>query len=367
MDDIWYLTTPEKSPFKDSTWNIYNDGGGGQVSGFPPMGPDNPDLDTFVRDTNQKRTFKLNPAKTGIIMTTDYEGYTTANSTNTRMEFREQKSPGYLPASWSTGSGRHKMAVTTQVDRTDGNHVVIAQIHGASDDLTVFRVEGTTLWATHGDEAHGANLGTISLGQKIRVGFDVRNNATDFYVDFNPGTSDPSTLWVAGNKKHTYSASDGGCYFKAGNYLQRKGSAGSWTQVTLYNVVVSHAASANEDPTSNPDADPPTKTVLGDVQKAWFKDQITNATEPVIVVLSDTVWLGAATADDDEYFAYNQERQELISFITNSGKNVIRLAGDMHAVAVGLGGSGYKRVWQAAPFSNTPSVKGSGWSQLYPA
>jgi hypothetical protein len=115
---------------------------------------------------------------------------------------------------------------------------------------------------------------------------------------------------------------------------------------------------------SNSATDNSSKTMLGSTQKQWLKDTITAATEPVIFWVGDAPWTGAASSPDDEWFAYNTERQELGAFFAASGKNIIRLGGDMHAVAADDGSNsvGGIPVLQAAPWGNTFSNKGTPYS-----
>lgn len=118
------------------------------------------------------------------------------------------------------------------------------------------------------------------------------------------------------------------------------------------------------------DTDNSSKTALGSVQKQWLKDTITAATEPVIVLLSEAPWIGAATAGDDGWFGYTTERTELANFFANSGKKIAMLCGDMHAVAAdnGTNAPGGIAVFHAAPMNNNSSVKGGNYSAgVYPA
>ena len=228
MSGSGILTTPEWSPVDGKkTWNIYKDGRGKAITA------NNPDLDTFVRSSNPKRAFVLNPAKTGIVMSSDYEGSHTPHSENTRMELREMIDNGMNEAAWSTRKGRHQCEIVTQVDRLDGNHMVVGQIHGGAefnDDLTVFRLEGTSLWITEPKHAHG-HLVTDSyqLGTRITIKFDVDSSG------FCTFSFNDSPVWALQLPRDTKS------YFKAGAYLQRKGSPHSWGQVTLYKVTVIHS------------------------------------------------------------------------------------------------------------------------------
>lgn len=102
------------------------------------------------------------------------------------------------------------------------------------------------------------------------------------------------------------------------------------------------------------------KTRLGAKQKQWFKDQITAAVEPLIVILNADPWSGNATAGDDSWLGATVERTELANFITASGKNVAMLMGDIHVIAAGdgTGSPGGLAVFCGSPFNNQPSTKG---------
>lgn len=110
---------------------------------------------------------------------------------------------------------------------------------------------------------------------------------------------------------------------------------------------------------SNSATDNSSKTMLGATQKQWLKDTITAATEDLIFWVGDAPWNGAASSPDDEWFAYDTERQELATFFLASGKNIIRLSGDMHAIAAddGTNSPGDIPILQAAPWANTFSNK----------
>jgi len=116
----------------------------------------------------------------------------------------------------------------------------------------------------------------------------------------------------------------------------------------------------------NANTDNSSKTVLGTTQKTWFKNLITSATEPLIFWVNEQPWIGATTAGDDEWSGYNTERTELGNHISSSGKKVIILAGDMHAVAYHNGGSGSAGsipVFHAAAMNALLSSKGGPYTQ----
>lgn len=112
------------------------------------------------------------------------------------------------------------------------------------------------------------------------------------------------------------------------------------------------------------------KTALGATQKQWLKDQITNMTEAVAVIIQDVPWIHPIEAGDDSWGGVNTERTELGNFFAASGKNICMLAGDMHAVAAddGRNSAGGIAVFHAAPLENASSQKGGPYSAgLYPS
>lgn len=121
---------------------------------------------------------------------------------------------------------------------------------------------------------------------------------------------------------------------------------------------------------SNPaNTDNSSKTSLGTTQKQWLKDEITNAVEPVIIIQNPDPWVGAAEAGDDGWFGYTTERTELANHISSSGKNVVILSGDMHAVAYedGSGAPGGVTTFNGGPFHQNASQKGGPWDAIYPS
>lgn len=110
--------------------------------------------------------------------------------------------------------------------------------------------------------------------------------------------------------------------------------------------------------------DDASKTVLGATQKQWFKDTITNATEKLIVWGSENPWTDTRNTED-RWGNYNTERQELANFIVASGKKVVIISGDLHALAAdnGTNGAGGIPNWVAAPFQNSTSNAAGPWSE----
>lgn len=175
--------------------------------------------------------FMLNALKTAVIFSAEWNGATTSGSSNPRSELREMTNNGLTLANWSGASGRHKMEVDLRVTRLDGIHeVVVAQIHGPDDDLTVFRLKtGNRLFITNGDDDEWHQVATYVPGPdsaRIKLGFDVQGGQVRFTVN---GTDTGFSLPCgAGN------------YFKTGCYLQKKQESGGAT-VELYGVKVEHS------------------------------------------------------------------------------------------------------------------------------
>jgi hypothetical protein len=157
-------------------------------------------------------------------------GFTTKNSSYPRSELREMS--GDKLASWSNGVGTHTMTIRQAITDLPAAkpHVVAGQIHDASDDVIMIRLEGSHLFV----EGDGNDLGTLDDNYMLGSVFTVRIVASEgrirvFYDD------------VA---KVDYAKSGSGYYFKAGCYTQSntsKGdSASAFGRVVIYSLSVSH-------------------------------------------------------------------------------------------------------------------------------
>lgn len=137
------------------------------------------------------------------------DGVTTGGSSYPRAELREMTDDGEEEASWSTDEGTHTLVVTEAFTALpeDKPHLVGAQIHGGDDDVTVFRLEGSKLYITDGDDTHH-HLVTddYELGTEFEAKFVVRNGKIDVYYN--------------GERETTISHDDDSNYFKAGAYTQ---------------------------------------------------------------------------------------------------------------------------------------------------
>lgn len=216
--------------------------------------------------TYSSEWFHLNEAGDGVVFYCPTNGGTTPNSKNPRSELREMRDEGADEAEWSTSTGQHSMIfdlMVTELPAGTKPHVVIGQIHGGDDDLTVFRLEGSDLWITDGDTTHG-HLVTDSyeLGARIQVGFHV--NAGVITYTFNGQPVDYSQK----RKKS-------GCYFKTGAYNQAGGvgDPNGYAEVVLYSVQVCHNGVCEGRPPGviivpgEPPVEPPTTPDLAELRQ----------------------------------------------------------------------------------------------------
>jgi phosphodiesterase/alkaline phosphatase D-like protein len=129
---------------------------------------------------------------------------------------------------------------------------------------------------------------------------------------------------------------------------------------------------SERDPAS--DLDNTQKSLLGEVQKAWFKRQLkdANGDYPVIVWVNSDPWIDPAGTGKDSWGAYATERRELADFIVdNDIRGLLMVSGDAHTIAIDDGtNSDYSTsqaggfpVFHAAPLDNRASVKGGPYSE----
>ncbi|WP_083752476.1 chondroitinase-B domain-containing protein [Saccharothrix sp. ALI-22-I] len=277
---------PEAYDFSDSSaryvrvvgyGNTYNDwtsiaeatvngadggGGGGGTCAYPadvldltnwyiglPIGEDEsptnveqPELDTYEIDP----WFTTTPDCDAVQFRAGVDGVTTSGSSYPRSELREMN--GTSKASWSSTSGTHTMVVEQAITALpeDKPHVVAGQIHDASDDVSVFRLEGGNLYITNGDTSHHKLVtSNYVLGTKFQAKFVISGGQIKAYYN--------------GVLQTTISKSFSGGYFKAGAYTQANCtnsspcSGGNYGEVKIYGLSVTHD---NGDPgTGDPGSD----------------------------------------------------------------------------------------------------------------
>ncbi len=125
-------------------------------------------------------------------------------------------------------------------------------------------------------------------------------------------------------------------------------------------------------------ADDSGKSMMGAVQKQWFKDQLLFARDnyELIFWVSSVPWIEEMTVGSDRWGGYASERQELADFIRdNAIHQLIILGADAHMLALddgsnsdyATGGGAPLPVMQAAALNRNGSVKGGPYSHgAYP-
>lgn len=208
-----------------------------------PIGSGSPDeikqpaLATYTIDP----WFMLTPDCMGIKFRAHTASPVTTNNSNyPRSELREMTNNGTANASWSNTSGTHVMFIDEAITAVPigKQHVVAGQIHDASDDVIVIRLEMPKLFV----DINGVEGPTLdaayTLGKRFSVKFVAANGVVDIF--YNNNASPAYTL----NKAISNS------YFKAGVYTQsncaRETEYGStcsdtnYGEVVIYNLWLQH-------------------------------------------------------------------------------------------------------------------------------
>jgi hypothetical protein len=200
-------------------------------SGTQPLEITQPQLATYALSP----WFKVTSTCNGVQFRAAVNGVTTSGSSYPRSELREMTNNGADNASWSSTSGTHTMIISESIknEPADKPEVVAGQIHDASDDISVFRLEGSNLYITNGNTSH-YKLVTSSyvLGTKFEAKFVVSGGQIKAYYN--------------GVLQTTISSSFSGGYFKAGAYTQANCDNSSpcdssnFGQVMIYSLTVTH-------------------------------------------------------------------------------------------------------------------------------
>jgi hypothetical protein len=191
-----------------------------------PIGTwDDPSFFDVVRDATGKVT--------RIRFRAPVAGATTSGSKYPRSELREMKLDGNK-AAWSSTSGSHTMTGLFDFKAVPGRkpHVVCAQIHDASDDIVMVRLEGQRIFVEGDGNDYGTLDGLYTLGDP-------------FYLTVKATSAGVSVKYVSAKtgftKTRTVSKTGSGWYFKAGCYTQANEDNGTgYGEVNIYELAVSH-------------------------------------------------------------------------------------------------------------------------------
>jgi hypothetical protein len=143
---------------------------------------------------------------------------------------------GSASAGWSSTSGTHTMVLKEAFTKLPAGkpQVVGGQIHDASDDISVFRLEGSNLYVTNGNDPHFQLVTSdYVLGTAFEAKYVVSGGVIRAYYN--------------GRLVATISKDFSGAYFKAGAYTQANCqdaspcSSGNYGEVLVYSLRVTHS------------------------------------------------------------------------------------------------------------------------------
>jgi len=163
-------------------------------------------------------------------------GVTTSGSKNPRSELREMAAGGAESAGWSSTEGTHTMVLKEAFTKLPSGkpQVVGGQIHDASDDISVFRLEGSNLYVTDGNNPHYQLVtSNYVLGTPFEAKYVVSGGVIRAYYN--------------GRLVATLTKDFSGAYFKAGAYTQANCqdaspcSSGNYGEVMVYSLRVTHS------------------------------------------------------------------------------------------------------------------------------
>lgn len=196
-----------------------------------------PQLATYTIDP----WFKVNATCTGVQFRAHTSSpVTTSNSSYPRSELREMITNGSANASWSSTSGTHTMFIDQAITAvpTGKKHIVAGQIHDASNDVIVVRLEFPKLYIDINGTDGPVLDPAYTLGKRFTVKFVASGGKINIY--YNGNTTPAYTL----TKSITNS------YFKAGAYTQSNCSTeqargtqcseNNYGEVNIYGLSVRH-------------------------------------------------------------------------------------------------------------------------------
>lgn len=205
-----------------------------------------PELETYRVDP----WFTVDESCEGVRFRAAVDGVTTGGSNYPRSELREMTADGRENAAWSSHDGTHTMTIDQTVTRlpNDKPHLVVGQIHGGDDDVSVFRVEGGNLYVTNDDDS---NYRLVTDDFRLNTRFQVKFVVADGTID----------AYYNGALAATLDADFSTGYFKAGAYTQANCGNSSPCSASNYGEVIIHDVTLGDD-TTPPDPEPPVGSPL---------------------------------------------------------------------------------------------------------
>lgn len=194
---------------------------------------------TALKSFSKKPFFTPNSSCSGVIFRAPVNGITTKGSSYPRSELREMTNKGKSNASWATNVGTHSMYIDqaiTSVPKTK-KHLVAGQIHDASDDVIVIRLEYPKLFVDINGKTGPTLDAKYVLGKRFAVQFIASKGQIKVYYN-------GSKLPV-----YTLKKTRSGNYFKAGAYTQsnckkeKVCNNTNFGEVVIYKLSVRHSSS----------------------------------------------------------------------------------------------------------------------------
>jgi poly(beta-D-mannuronate) lyase len=174
----------------------------------------------------------LTPKKDGVVFRAPCGGVTTKGSQYPRCELRQMQPEGRQPAAWSTDDTKpHTLELVAAITSLPPvkPHVVCAQIHHASDDLLMVRLEGTRLLIERPGENDVILEEAYPLGRRFALKIEAVRGVVQVQYE--------------GRSVLTWPVRREGCYFKAGCYTQSNRRRGdeptAYGEVMLYRLALS--------------------------------------------------------------------------------------------------------------------------------
>jgi hypothetical protein len=209
---------------------------------LPVAKPDDPNSPLEVKQpslaTYSKSPYFVANSCSSVTFRAPVNGLTTPGSDYPRSELREMTNNGRDEESFSSAVGTHRLTVTeafTHLPQTKP-HLVGAQVRGGNADVTVFRLEGSNLYVTDGNNSHYKLVtNNYVLGTRFEARFEISAGVVRAYYN--------GTLQATLPRVFT------GGYFKAGAYTQANCansspcSSDNYGSTTIYGLSVSHQVS----------------------------------------------------------------------------------------------------------------------------
>lgn len=192
-----------------------------------------PELATF----KDAPYFQVTPTCDSVAFRAPVNGITTSGSKYPRSELREMSPDGSKVAAWSSSEGAHTFVVNeafTALPKGKPNLVGV-QIHDEDDDVSTFRLEGTSLYITEGDDTHHKLVtDKYVLGTRYEAKYIVSGDVIQAFYN--------------GQLQTTITKKFSDAYFKAGAYTQAncddytvECNDSTYGETTVYSVHVEHS------------------------------------------------------------------------------------------------------------------------------